>query len=84
MLPPHLPGSTVLGSLVAYRVLYYLLPLVLAGASVSGEWQRWILFTHAQDFGIKDPKFGYWSTVAARLREAGDRRQLGDGQLFAS
>jgi phosphatidylglycerol lysyltransferase len=30
-LRPHLAGSTVLGSLVAYRVLYYLLPLLTAG-----------------------------------------------------
>ena len=30
---------------------------LLAGGSVAGEWQRWILFTHAQTFGIKDPQF---------------------------
>ncbi len=30
---------------------------LLAGGSVAGEWQRWILFTHAQSFGIKDPQF---------------------------
>ena len=29
---------------------------LLAGGSVAGEWQRWILFTHAQSFGIKDPQ----------------------------
>ena len=39
------------------RVLVSLIFALLAGASVSGEWQRWILFTHAQDFGIKDPQF---------------------------
>jgi Uncharacterized conserved protein len=30
---------------------------LLAGGSVAGEWQRWILFTHSQSFGIKDPQF---------------------------
>jgi uncharacterized membrane protein (UPF0182 family) len=39
------------------RILVSLIFALLAGASVSGEWQRWILFTHAQDFGIKDPQF---------------------------
>jgi uncharacterized membrane protein (UPF0182 family) len=39
------------------RILVSLVFALLAGASVSGEWQRWILFTHAQDFGIKDPQF---------------------------
>lgn len=39
------------------RVVVALLFALLAGASVSGEWQKWILFTHAQDFGIKDPQF---------------------------
>jgi phosphatidylglycerol lysyltransferase len=37
LLAPHLPGSAVLGSLVAYRVLYYLLPLLLAGALLGGH-----------------------------------------------
>lgn len=31
-LVPFLPGSAVLGSLVAYRAIYYLLPLMVAGA----------------------------------------------------
>jgi uncharacterized membrane protein (UPF0182 family) len=39
------------------RIVVSILFALLAGASVSGEWQRWILFTHAQDFGIKDPQF---------------------------
>ncbi|MGZ4675673.1 MAG: UPF0182 family membrane protein [Acidimicrobiia bacterium] len=39
------------------RVLISLLFALLAGGSVAGEWQRWVLFTHAQDFGIKDPQF---------------------------
>ena len=37
LLASHLPGSAVLGSLVAYRVLYYLLPLVLAGTLLGGH-----------------------------------------------
>jgi uncharacterized protein len=39
------------------RVGVSLLFALLAGGSVSGEWQNWILFTHAQSFGIKDPQF---------------------------
>src|SRR3954463_9386421 len=39
------------------RIIVSLIFALLAGASVSGEWQRWILFTHAQDFGITDPQF---------------------------
>lgn len=35
-LAPHLPGSAVLGSLVAYRVIYYLLPLLAAGGLLGG------------------------------------------------
>lgn len=36
-LAPHLPGSAVLGSLVAYRVIYYLVPLLAAGALLGGH-----------------------------------------------
>ena len=36
-LAPHLPGSAVLGSLVAYRVIYYLIPLLAAGALLGGH-----------------------------------------------
>ena len=39
------------------RMLVSLIFALLAGGSVAGEWQRWILFTNAQDFGIKDPQF---------------------------
>jgi uncharacterized membrane protein (UPF0182 family) len=39
------------------RIVVSVIFALLAGASVSGEWQRWILFTHAQSFGIKDPQF---------------------------
>ena len=30
---------------------------LIAGAGVSSEWNSWILFTHARDFGIDDPQF---------------------------
>jgi uncharacterized membrane protein (UPF0182 family) len=30
---------------------------LIAGAGVSSEWNSWILFTHARDFGIEDPQF---------------------------
>jgi uncharacterized membrane protein (UPF0182 family) len=30
---------------------------LIAGAGVSSEWNSWLLFTHAKDFGIKDPQF---------------------------
>ena len=39
------------------RIFVALIFALLAGGSVAGEWQRWVLFTHAQDFGIKDPQF---------------------------
>lgn len=31
---------------------------LVVGASVSGEWQQWVLFTHRVDFGRVDPQFG--------------------------
>ena len=31
---------------------------IVVGASVSGEWQQWVLFTHRVDFGRVDPQFG--------------------------
>ena len=31
---------------------------LIAGAGVSSEWNSWLLFTHAKDFGIKDAQFG--------------------------
>jgi len=31
---------------------------VLSGLSVSGEWQRWMLFSQGGDFGRTDPRFG--------------------------
>jgi uncharacterized membrane protein (UPF0182 family) len=30
---------------------------LIAGGSVSGQWQQWILFRHRVDFHIKDPQF---------------------------
>ena len=30
---------------------------LIAGAGVSSEWNSWLLFTHARDFGIEDPQF---------------------------
>ncbi len=29
-----------------------------AGAGTIGEWQNWLLFVHAQNFGVRDPQFG--------------------------
>ncbi len=31
---------------------------LIAGAGVSSEWSSWLLFTHAQDFGVEDAQFG--------------------------
>ncbi len=31
---------------------------LIAAAGTIGEWQNWILFTHGQSFGWKDPQFG--------------------------
>ena len=31
---------------------------LIAGVGVSGQWNEWLLFTNAQDFGIDDPEFG--------------------------
>ena len=30
---------------------------LIAAAGAIGEWQNWILFTHGQSFGVKDPQF---------------------------
>jgi hypothetical protein len=30
---------------------------LIVGGSVAGKWREWILFTHAQSFGTKDPQF---------------------------
>ena len=40
------------------RLLVSLLFAVIAGAGVAGQWNSWLLFTNAQDFGIPDPQFG--------------------------
>jgi uncharacterized membrane protein (UPF0182 family) len=31
---------------------------LIAASGTVGEWDNWILFTHAQRFGVKDPQFG--------------------------
>ena len=31
---------------------------LIAGASVSGQWENWLLFTNRVNFGIADPQFG--------------------------
>jgi uncharacterized protein len=31
---------------------------VIAGVGVASQWNSWILFTNAQDFGVNDPQFG--------------------------
>jgi uncharacterized protein len=30
---------------------------LIAGIGVSSQWQQWVLFTHNQKFGVKDPQF---------------------------
>ena len=43
------------------RRIYAAIALVLAliaAAGTVGEWNNWILFTHATSFGVKDPQFG--------------------------
>jgi len=30
---------------------------LIAAAGAIGEWQNWLLFTHAKSFGVKDPQF---------------------------
>jgi uncharacterized membrane protein (UPF0182 family) len=35
-----------------------LLFALIAGAGTSGQWQQWILFNNAVDFGVEDPQFG--------------------------
>ncbi|MEB2285983.1 MAG: hypothetical protein B6D46_04845 [Polyangiaceae bacterium UTPRO1] len=52
-LAPQLPGSTVLGSLVAYRVIYYLVPLLAAGTLLGAHelWQRTVVRRVGSLFG---------------------------------
>ena len=43
------------------RRIYLALAVLLglgAGATAIGQWQSYLLFTHAKSFGIKDPQFG--------------------------
>src|SRR3954447_17055801 len=39
------------------RLVISLLFGVIAGLGVAGRWHDWILFRHAQDFGVVDPQF---------------------------
>jgi len=40
------------------RVLISAVFGLVAGVGVSGQWNEWLLFTNAQDFGVDDPEFG--------------------------
>ena len=42
---------------VLVRTAVSLLFGIIAGAGVGGKWRDWLLFTHAQKFGIKDAQF---------------------------
>src|SRR5687768_4096905 len=46
------------GRVGAVRATVSGLLALIAGAGVSSEWNSWLLFTHAQDFGIEDEQFG--------------------------
>ena len=46
------------GRTALVRLVVSLLFAIIAGAGVSGQWNSWILFTNAQEFGIADPQFG--------------------------
>ena len=37
------------------RLIVSILFSLIAGAGAAGEWQHWLLFRHAQNFGVKDP-----------------------------
>jgi uncharacterized membrane protein (UPF0182 family) len=39
------------------RTIVSLVFALIAGAGVGGQWNDWILFTHAHDFGVKDAQF---------------------------
>ena len=39
------------------RLVVSIVFALIAGAGVSGQWHDWILFTHAQDFGVTDAQF---------------------------
>ncbi len=39
------------------RIAVSALFALIAGVGVSGQWQNWLLFTHAESFGTKDPLF---------------------------
>jgi uncharacterized membrane protein (UPF0182 family) len=41
----------------AVRLVISLLFGLIAGVGVSGRWHEWVLFRHAQNFGVIDPQF---------------------------
>ena len=66
--PPFQPVSLEQQNLERYRVALepFLLPVlvlvglvfgVFAGLSAASRWRTWLLFSHRQSFGIKDPQF---------------------------
>lgn len=40
-----------------HAAVAFVLALIAASGTV-GQWNNWLLFTHAQSFGVKDPQFG--------------------------
>ena len=46
------------GRTTLVRVVVSLLFALIAGAGVASQWNSWILFTNAQEFGVADPQFG--------------------------
>ena len=40
-----------------YAALSFVVALIAASGTV-GQWNNWLLFTHATSFGVKDPQFG--------------------------
>ena len=46
------------GRVWALRIGVSLLFGLIAGLPAAAQWQSWLLFTHAQSFGIDDAQFG--------------------------
>ena len=46
------------GRTTLVRAVVSLLFALIAGAGVASQWNSWILFTNAQEFGVADPQFG--------------------------
>ena len=45
------------GRLGLVRAVVSVVLALIVGTGVSGEWNSWLLFTHSQSFGVKDPQF---------------------------